>query len=200
MYEPSVAFERMTPVVSAAETDPGVMTTAVSSESVVWSPWTRRIAGARLFTPAPVQLVIWIFTGSTWPFRSLSVTGWFVIGGRNAPEPTPTVSVFMSYAPSLSVILTVPLWLQPAELYWCVCEKACVSVPFAPKLCVALGSAVPSQLQVATHGLSTTPGSLNVPLKVTGSLKTSGPKRPVVVAVKLVIVGATFETVTLNVA
>src|SRR5919201_6630476 len=130
MYEPSVPFDRMTPVVSAAETEVGVIVIVLSSASDVWSPSTRRIAGARLFTAAPLQFVIWIFTGRTWPFRSLSVTGWFVIGGRNAPEPTPTVVVFVSEPPSLSVIFTVAVWLQPAEVYWCVCEKLCVSVPF----------------------------------------------------------------------
>src|ERR671939_1276233 len=114
MYEPSVAFDRMTPVVSAAETEPGVIETALSSGSDVWSPATSRIAGVRLFTPAPVQSVIWIFTGSTWPFFSLFVTGWFVIGGRNAPVPTPIVIVFVSKPPSLSVIFTVAVWLQPA--------------------------------------------------------------------------------------
>src|SRR5919197_5069729 len=170
----------MTPVVSAADDDVGVIWTIESSGTEVWSPATSLIEGDRLFTPAPLQSVIWIFTGSTWPFFSLFVTGVLVTGGRNAPVPTPTVIVLVSKARSLSVIFTVPVWLQPAEPYWCVCEKACVSVPFAPMFCVAVPSAVPSQLQVATHGLSTTPGSLNVPLNVTGLLKTSGPKKLVV--------------------
>src|ERR687883_1441552 len=151
MYEPSVAFERMTPLVSAAETEPGVIETALSSTTEVWSPATSRIAGVRLFTPAPVQLVIWIFTGSTWPFRSLSVTGWLVIGGRNAPVPTPTVAVFVSKPPSLSVIFTVAVWLQPAVVYVWVCENA----PCDEYVWVAVPSATPSQLQVAVHGLST---------------------------------------------
>src|ERR671924_2236809 len=193
MYEPSVAFERMTPVVSAAETEPGVITTALSSEIVVRSPATRRIAGARLFTPAPVQSVIWIFTGSTWPFRSLSVTGWFVIGGRNAPVPTPTVVVFVSKPPSLSVIFTVAVWLQPADEYVCVWEKA----PCALYVCVAVPSATPSQLQVAIHGLSSVPGSLNEPLNVVGT-KTSGPKSPVLVPEKLVMTGGRVPTVILK--
>src|SRR5918911_4843200 len=123
MYEPSVAFDRMTPVVSAAEAEPGVIVTAPSSAVAVWSPATSRIAGVRLFTPAPLQSVILIFTGSTWPFRSLSVTGWLVIGGRNPPVPTPTVVVFVSKPPSLSVIFTVAVWLQPAVVYVWLCEK-----------------------------------------------------------------------------
>src|SRR5919201_1681445 len=131
MYEPSVEARRMTPFVSADETESGVIRTALSSEIVVWSPATSRIAGARLLTPAPLQSVILILTGRTWPFRSLSVTGWFVIGGRKAPEPTPTVSVFVSEPPSLSVIFTVPVWLQPAVVYWWLCVKLWVSVPFA---------------------------------------------------------------------
>src|SRR5919201_3611277 len=119
MYEPSVEARRMTPLVSAAETESGVIRTALSSEIVVWSPATSRIDGARLLTPAPLQSVILILTGRTCPFRSLSVTGWFVIGGRNAPLPTLTVRVFVSEAPSLSVIFTVPAWLRPDALYWC---------------------------------------------------------------------------------
>src|SRR5919206_3356734 len=122
MYEPSVLARRMTPLESAAETEPGVIETALSSGSDVWSPATSRIAGVRLFTPAPAQSVIWIFTGSTWPFRSLSVTGWLVIGGRNAPFPTPTVVDFVSKPLSLSVIFTVAVWLQPADVYVCVWE------------------------------------------------------------------------------
>src|ERR1041384_7522230 len=114
MYEPSEPLERMTPVVSAADDEVGVIGTTESSGTDVWSPATRRIDGGRLFTPAPLQSVIWIFTGSTWPFFSLLVTGVFVTGGRNAPEPTPTVIVFVSEPPSLSVIFTVPAWLQPA--------------------------------------------------------------------------------------
>src|SRR5437868_8698207 len=131
MYEPSLPLERMTPVVSAFETDVGVIVSVPVSLTGVWSPSTSRIVGERLFTPAPLQSVIWIFTGSTWPFFSLFVTGVFVTGGRNAPVPTPTVIVFVSKPPSLSVIFTVALWLQPAEVYWCVCVKLWVSVPFA---------------------------------------------------------------------
>src|ERR687887_1061167 len=166
----------MTPVVSAAEDEVGVIWTIESSATCVWSPATSRIDGDRLFTPAPLQSVIWIFTGSTWPFRSLSVTGWFVIGGRNAPVPTPTVVVFVSKPPSLSVIFTVAVWLQPAEVYVWLCEKA----PCALYGWLAVGSDTPSQLQAASHGLSFTPGSVNVPLKVLGT-KTSGPERPVLV-------------------
>src|SRR5881227_3349271 len=106
----------MTPVVSAAEDDVGVIWTIESSGTEVWSPAASRIEGDRLFTPAPLQSVIWIFTGRTCPFLSLFVTGVFVTGGRNAPVPTPTVMVFVSKPPSLSVILTVPVWLQPAEV------------------------------------------------------------------------------------
>src|SRR5919197_5529712 len=190
----------MTPVVSAAEDEVGVIATIESSATDVWSPATSRIDGERLFTPAPLLSVIWIFTGSTWPFFSLFVTGVLVTGGRNAPVPTPTVIVFVSEPPSLSVIFTVPVWLQPAEVYWWFWVKVCVSVPLAPYVWCALGSATPSQLQSADHGLSITPGSLNVPLKVTGAVKTSGPERPVVVPVNAVIVGGTFETATLNVA
>src|SRR5919206_2869502 len=122
----------MTPVVSAAEDEVGVIWTIESSGTEVWSPATRRIVGLRLFTPAPLQSVIWIFTGSTWPFLSLFVTGWFVMGGRNAPVPTPTVVVFVSKPPSLSVTFTVAVWLQPAELYVWLCENVWVSVPLAP--------------------------------------------------------------------
>src|SRR5919109_2699637 len=101
MYEPSVPLDRITPVVSALDTDSGVIATAVSSNVAVWSPSTSRIAGDRLLTPAPLQSVIWILTGSTCPFFSLFVTGWFVIGGRNAPVPTWTPIVFVSDALSL---------------------------------------------------------------------------------------------------
>src|SRR2546421_7702529 len=109
----------MTPVVSAAEADVGVIWTTESSATDVWSPATSLIEGERLFTPAPLQSVIWIFTGSTWPFFSLFVTGWFVIGGRNPPVPTPIVIAFVSDAPSLSVTFTVAVWLHPAEPYVC---------------------------------------------------------------------------------
>src|ERR671931_1933872 len=132
----------MTPVVSAAEDDVGVIWTIESSGTEVWSPATSRIEGERLFTPAPLQSVIWIFTGRTWPFFSLFVTGVFVTGGRNTPEPTPTVVVFVSNPPSLSVIFTVALWLQPADVYVCVWENA----PCAAYDWFALGSATPSQL------------------------------------------------------
>src|SRR5919199_1578522 len=120
MYEPSVLARRMTPLESAAETEPGVIVTALSSGVVVWSPATSRIAGARLFTAAPVQSVIWIFTGSTWPLRSLSVTGWLVIGGRNAPAPTLTVVEAVADPVSSSVTLTETDWLHPADTNWCV--------------------------------------------------------------------------------
>src|SRR2546421_8118378 len=121
----------MTPVVSAAEADVGVIWTTESSATDVWSPATSLIEGERLFTPAPLQSVIWIFTGSTWPFFSLFVTGVFVTGGWNEPVPTPTVIVFVSKPPSLSVIFTVPVWLQPADVYWWLCVKLCVSEGFA---------------------------------------------------------------------
>src|SRR5919202_725673 len=71
-------------------------------------------------------------------------------------------------------------------------------VPCAPYDWLAVGSDTPSQLQAASHGLSLTPGSVNVPLNVAGT-KTSGPERPVLVPLKAVIVGGTFPTVTLNV-
>src|SRR5205085_2094529 len=177
----------MTPVVSAADDEVGVIWTIESSGTEVWSPATSRIDGDRLFTPAPLQSVIWIFTGSTWPFLSLFVTGWFVIGGRKAPVPTPTVVVFVSKPPSLSVIFTVAVWLHPTDVYVCVWEK----LPWAGYDWVAVGSATPSQLHVAAHGLSFVPGSLNVPLKVDGT-KTSGPKRPVLVPEKAVITGGRF--------
>src|SRR5947209_10836033 len=121
MYEPSVALERITPVVSAAETDGGVIETTASSLVVVWSPAPSRIAGVSPLTGAPLQSLIWIFTGRTWLFLSLFVTGWLVIGGKNAPVPTPTVKVAVEPAfepPSLSVILTVAVWLQAAVVYW----------------------------------------------------------------------------------
>src|SRR5205085_7083719 len=117
MYEPSLPLERMTPVVSAAEEDVGVIDTALSSGTDVWSPATSRIAGVSVFMPAPPQSVIWIFTGSTCPFLSLLVTGWFVIGGRNAPVPTPTVVLCVAEPLSLSVTVTVAVWLHPAVVY-----------------------------------------------------------------------------------
>src|SRR6185312_5908154 len=98
----------------------------------------------------------------------------------------------------LSVIFTVAVWLQPAAVYWCVCEKSWLVVPVAGYVCVAPASAVPSQLHVAVHGLSTLPGSVNVPLKVAGE-NARGPLNDVV-PLKAVMAGATFETVTLNVA
>ena len=73
---------------SAALTDPGVIVDVVSSLWGVVSPCTRRIAGLRPVAPTPLQSLMWILTGSVWPFLSLSVTGWLVIGGWNAPEPT----------------------------------------------------------------------------------------------------------------
>src|SRR5919199_493321 len=76
-----------------------------------------------------------------------------------------------------------------------LCEKA----PWVLYDWLAVGSETPSQLQAASHGLSFTPGSLNVPLKVVGT-NTSGPERPVLVPLKAVIVGGTFPTVTLKVA
>src|SRR2546421_12060320 len=132
----------MTPVVSAAEDEVGVIWTTLSSGIDVWSPATSLIEGERLLRPAPLQSVSWTFTGSTWPFFSLFVTGVFVTGGRNAPVPTPTVIVFVSEAPSLSVIFTVPVWLQPADVYWCDCVKLWVSVPFAGYAWCAVGSAM----------------------------------------------------------
>src|SRR5438093_8588128 len=122
MYEPSLPLERMMPVVSAFETDPGVMLTTASSDVVVWSPAPSRITGWRLFTPTPLQSVTWILTGRTWPFFSLFVTGVFVTGGRKAPVPTDTVAVAgAEFARSLSLIVTVAVWLQPADAQACVC-------------------------------------------------------------------------------
>src|SRR5947208_12573784 len=97
----------MTPLVSAAEDEVGVIWTIESSGTEVWSPATSLIDGDRLFTPAPLQSVIWTFTGRTWPFFSLFVTGVFVTGGRRALVPTPTVIVFVSELPSFSVIFTL---------------------------------------------------------------------------------------------
>src|SRR5438105_2196725 len=121
----------MTPVVSAAEDEVGVIWTTLSSGMDVWSPATSRIDGDRLLSPAPLQSVSCTFTGSTWPFFSLFVTGVFVTGGRKAPDPTPTVIVLVSKPPSLSAIFTVPVWLQPADVYWWLCVKLWVSVPLA---------------------------------------------------------------------
>src|SRR5438874_1842580 len=158
----------MTPVVSAAEDEVGVIWTIESSGTEVWSPATSRIVGERLFTPAPLQSVIWIFTGSTWPFFSLFVTGVFVTGGRNAPVPTPTVIVFVSEPPSLSVIFTVPVWLHPADVYWCDCVKLWASVcdaepsePVVFWLKVVCAEASP-QFTSTAHGASG-PGSANEP-------------------------------------
>src|ERR671930_97931 len=115
----------MTPVVSAAEDEVGVIWTIESSGTEVWSPATSRIEGDRLFTPAPLQSVIWIFTSSTCPFFSLFVTGVLVTGGRNAPVPTPTLNVFGSEPPSLSVTFTVTVYVVGApSLYVWDCEPS----------------------------------------------------------------------------
>src|SRR5688572_15015974 len=106
----------MTPVVSAELTDSGVIVTVVSSATpVVRSPLFSSIRGARLATGAPAQSVTLTFTGSTWPFFSLSVTGWFVIGGRKLPEPIPTVVSATSEAPPSSSVTCTLAHLHPAE-------------------------------------------------------------------------------------
>src|SRR5919198_2128397 len=96
----------MTPVVSAALLDVGVIVTAVLSVCGVRSPFTSLIAGLRLLSGAPAQSLTWTFTGSTWLFLSLSVTDWLVIGGWNAPVPTLIVVDALSAPPSLSVTVT----------------------------------------------------------------------------------------------
>src|SRR5205807_10527182 len=120
--------------------------------------------GDKPLSGAPVQSLSCTLTGRTWPFFSLSATGWFVIGGRNAPVPTPTVALLVTYPPTLSVILTVPVWLQPAVVNWCGCEK----LPWVGYVWFADVSAAPSHVQVPFHSGSLTPGSLSEPLNVVG--------------------------------
>src|SRR3954447_3031616 len=88
----------MTPVVSAALEEVGVIVVVASSFSGVRSPLTSLIAGASVVAAAPEQSLTWTLTGSTCPFLSLSVTGWFVIGGWKAPVPTLIVVDAVSYA------------------------------------------------------------------------------------------------------
>src|SRR5919202_6863211 len=96
----------MTPVVSAALTDVGVIVVVASSLCGVRSPLTSRMAGLRLVTAAPAQSLMWTLTGRTWPFLSLSVTGWLVIGAWDAPLPTfPGVDA-VSHAPASSGAFT----------------------------------------------------------------------------------------------
>src|SRR6188474_1090265 len=87
MYEPS-PLDRMIPVVSALDTDPGVIATTLSSPTDVRSPFFNAMAGFKPVTGTPLQSVSLTFTGSTWPFLSLFVTGVFVTGGTNSPVPT----------------------------------------------------------------------------------------------------------------
>src|SRR3954468_7411296 len=110
----------MTPVVSAALDEVGVIVVIVSSLCGVRSPLTSLIAGASVVAAAPAQSLTWTLTGRTCPFLSLSVTGWFVIGGWKAPVPTLiVVEAGSEAAPSLSVTLTVAD-LQPDEANVCV--------------------------------------------------------------------------------
>src|SRR3954453_5166164 len=112
MYEPS-PFDRLLPVVSALETDPGVIATTLSSPIDVRSPFFNAMAGFKPVTGAPLQSVSLTFTGNTWPLLSFFVPGVFVTGGRNSPVPTFTgVGPKVSKAPSLSVIFDVTV-LQP---------------------------------------------------------------------------------------
>src|SRR2546421_2623297 len=108
----------MTPVVSAFDTDGGVIVTTASSDVVVWSPGPSRIAGTRLFCPTPLQSVIWILTGSTWPFLSLFVTGWLVIGGGKAPAAAPAGGGLVLEPRSLCGGLSVALRVQPGGGVW----------------------------------------------------------------------------------
>src|SRR3954452_2112519 len=113
MYEPS-PFDRMIPVVSALETDPGVIETTLSSPIDVRSPFFNAMAGFKPVTGAPLQSVSLTFTGNTWPLLSLFVTGVFGTGGRTSPAPTsPGVGQRGSEgAPSLWVTGAVTV-LQP---------------------------------------------------------------------------------------
>src|SRR5437588_5128667 len=194
MYDPSDPFARMTPLVSADDTEAGVITSVPVSFAGVWSPCTSRIAGDKPLSGAPVQSLSCTLTGRTWPFFSLSATGWFVIGGRNAPVPTPTVAVFVSKLPSLSVILTVPVWLQPAVVNWWVCEK----LPWVGYVWFAYASGTPSHVQVPFHSVSLTPGSLNEPLKVVGPT-TIVPLNELAEPERVEITGGMLATVILKV-
>src|ERR671933_11339 len=104
----------MNPVVSAALTEAGVMVSVASSYVGVRSPLRSRMAGWRFVSGAPLQSVNFTLTGRTWPFLSLSVTGWLVIGARKEPVPTSVTVVAVSYPPSSSVTLS-DVDLHPAE-------------------------------------------------------------------------------------
>src|SRR3954452_20876760 len=111
----------MTPVVSAALDEVGVIVVVASSFSGVRSPLRSLIAGASVVAAAPEQSLTWTLIGSTCPFLSLSVTGWFVIGGWKPPVPTLIVVDAVSYPPSSSVTLT-EADLQPDEAnVWLTC-------------------------------------------------------------------------------
>src|SRR5215210_3052850 len=172
MYVPS-PFERITPVVSAALTDGGTIVSVPSSYIGVRSPFISLISGARFVTATPLQSVTLILTGSTWPFFSLSVTGWFVIGGRNSPVPILTVVDAVSKPPSSSVTLTVAA-LQPAEANaWVTCW------PLTKGLTVWLSGLPSAQVKNALQ--ASAPGSVKsvVNVLVGGPLLTNelGPYR-----------------------
>src|SRR5215217_2688100 len=164
-----------------------VMTWALSSLTAVWSPLTIWITGARPETATPLQSAILTLTGNTWPFLSLSLTGWSASGGSHVPVPTLTDVLFVSEPPSLSVTVTVAVRLQPGakvwSTFWPVVNGKTVWVAGRPD------DQVKSALWV-----STVPGSRKSVLNVLGA-NTSGPAREFV-PVKLVIVGPTFVTVT----
>src|SRR4051795_11235391 len=111
----------MTPVVSAELTDVGVIVVVPSSLCGVRSPFSSLIVGVSVVAAAPEQSLTWTLTGRTCPFLSLSVTGWLVIGGWEAPVPTLIVGDAPSYPPSSSVTLTVAD-LQPDDAnVWLTC-------------------------------------------------------------------------------
>src|SRR4029077_8833699 len=166
---------RITPVVSADETESGVIAASWLSFWSVRSPLLSPMVGESPLIGAPVQSLIDTFTGSTCPLLSWSVTGWLVIGARNAPLPTLTAAdVGLPEPPPLSVTLTVACTPQPP--LW-NCGRALNGPPCAACVCVT-GSANPFQLKLATQGLSFVPGSLNeyvnVPVRplIIGPLRT----------------------------
>src|SRR5687767_3820167 len=91
-----------------------LITCAPSSLTAVWSPLTSWITGASPVTGTPLQSAILTLTGRTWPFLSLSLTGWSVSGGIQPAVPTSTEVLLVSEPPSSSVTLTVAVRLHPA--------------------------------------------------------------------------------------
>ena len=142
----------------------------------------------RPVTATPLQSAILTLTGRTWPFLSLSLTGWSASGGSHVPVPTLTDVVFVSKPPSSSVTLTVAVRLHPAVNVWSTFW------PVTNGDTVWLAGRPLDHVKPPVH-VSCVPGSVKSVLNVLGA-KASGPVSAFV-PVKLVIVGATLVTVTL---